>query len=986
MEGSCNLLQELCIIVTENDILSCKQEEKLHLLNQLLDLLLELGEVVDINTKQINDEEVEGLRLERSRLYAACAATNWISGEDPGRIEFSSEALYCRRLLDVTPTDERLLSNPRRILQMTDEIDNIQLQSWLCLSQEPLMFCSCMGNHMLSIVKVVCWHLWHETWRDILNGIVDIHEPSGVKDAAEATHQPTNLGIKLYHTFSKIKVCVSQMSNPQSNEDHTYVLQSLNQSLDMLPAWLQKPEHKNIVTKSKVDLRKLNSFVRGLCKKLEDDSIEVDNAYSETSLVRTREDRIREDRTKEDRTREDRTRADRTREDKKCLNELVMRVNERLHEYEESLVQMLTQQHHWGEEEWIVGLEENSSALCDQRVCKLLYDAAIIMKDKQSGTDTLNRLLKVFLCSFASLPPLLQNQMCEDIWSHPTGHTLFSTYLEQTNNFHQEMTSAFNRLVNIATKEGLDEAIGRVAMVALQSPSDTLYTAVNRAVANSAALQSVLKVLQMLSSLGRFKVPGDSKPLLVQILRDVIDSCNDMSSNEETNLTDLVAEILQPYRLSSSCPYQDQPLMSHSLLVETCIMPYLHRGITDASSHDNQTQYSRLGVCVKLINTSLTRFEVQTSPLNTEWIPGMSQFPIILCLCDILDQSFALWDSNSCLTSDCKELVGDVLLRITNALELSHEKDETFVAGLQWLTNRTGHLHWTTQLQLQISLQRCRHDNKKVVPACLLHLCDLPSDAWTVLPDSESEASSLSEQLLTFFQCCRISDQLQSQLHQALKSKADVTKHKFYQATLVAMVTVLPQSTVREIERIARMLKLQISEGVLKVPISSQFVTSLPAINLTDYKVALCMCQLLASFVTVLASECCQDWVSMPLWGHTIKAVVMCLKDIASDIQSLPSEPTNSQEDTVTSGSFFTLTQILCHTCHMITLVPSDVTDQLFVLTLDLLGRIEEWLPSNTKEDKFEWNSQRGAVETLINYFENREQKQTLMQKIASLH
>ncbi len=99
---------------------------------------------------------------------------------DPGRIGLHSEALYCSRLLDVTSTDERLLNNPTRILQMSDEITNIQAQNWLCLKQDNLttVSCPCVGDHLLSIVKVVCQCLLHGRCRDLLSDIAEAQEPN----------------------------------------------------------------------------------------------------------------------------------------------------------------------------------------------------------------------------------------------------------------------------------------------------------------------------------------------------------------------------------------------------------------------------------------------------------------------------------------------------------------------------------------------------------------------------------------------------------------------------------------------------------------------------------------------------------------------------------------------------------------------------------------------------------------------------------------
>ena len=74
MESSCDLIQNLSLMASERDILSCKIEQsKLNrLLNQLLDLLLEFLKGVDF-ARKVNDYGVEGLRLERSKLFSTAA-------------------------------------------------------------------------------------------------------------------------------------------------------------------------------------------------------------------------------------------------------------------------------------------------------------------------------------------------------------------------------------------------------------------------------------------------------------------------------------------------------------------------------------------------------------------------------------------------------------------------------------------------------------------------------------------------------------------------------------------------------------------------------------------------------------------------------------------------------------------------------------------------------------------------------------------------
>ena len=66
------------------------------------------------------------------------------------------------------------------------------------------------------------------------------------------------------------------------------------------------------------------------------------------------------------------------------------------------------------------------------------------------------------------------------------------------------------------------------------------------------------------------------------------------------------------------------------------------------------------------------------------------------------------------------------------------------------------------------------------VTGILSMLQNIRADSISVTPGEYSEPSSLSNQLLAFFQCCRISEQIASQLHQV-----SVQSHHHYQNQLL---------------------------------------------------------------------------------------------------------------------------------------------------------------------------------------------------------
>ena len=122
------------------------------------------------------------------------------------------------------------------------------------------------------------------------------------------------------------------------------------------------------------------------------------------------------------------------------------------------------------------------------------------------------------------------------------------------------------------------------------------------------------------------------------------------------------------------------------------------------------------------------------------------------------------------------------------------------------------------------------------------------------------------------------------------------------------------------------------------------------------------------------------------------KTIFVSFQNITSDIAAIAIDKGPSS----LRGSMFALSQIFCHTCLLVTLIPQEISEQLFVLALDIMTMMEDaatnrdqeqsQLSTNGNEDKFEWTNEEGsAMQMVIGQLQDEEQRKTLTQKLCSL-
>ncbi|XP_033643327.1 gem-associated protein 4-like [Asterias rubens] len=652
------------------------------------------------------------------------------------------------------------------------------------------------------------------------------------------------------------------------------------------------------------------------------------------------------------------------------LEEAIGKVDGRLNEYEDYLGQLMSSHDLWEEESWIECLERNTAILANPRFVKQLIDIVMVMDQQYFSEGIIQRVLKVFLGSYAPLPFLLQNTLRDHLWTQSAGVTIFTRHPVQ--NVDHELTSLFNRLVALA--QGLEntEVFQALSCVAIQSPTKTLHQAVQRAVSNASVCQAVCQVLQAMPSLATFKLHGDQWPLLCHLILETGGNLS-TSTNEEANLLQLVTTLLQPYRpfLDPLGPFWMPPVLSTRAVCQVCVLPNLETSPQNGGRMDILT-------ALKLLKELLNIRDNSDAMIN---VLGSSPFPIMLCLCDLLDGCHLLWDGvvTATQSTDMKEVVLCLLGRIARIIKEKHNQGNNCAEhGVAWLLNRVSvTLHWTTSLYVNELMSELLPQQKKTIPECLFDICNFPDSSWyPVASDDTSRALPLVETLTDLLQCSRVSDKMVDILVQGLQVK-EIPHQSFQEAITLALVQVLPHCIMGEWQCIMGMLKQLLANEILCVPCSTQYLTELPMVNISGFKVHLSLSQLLLSVMQLLTSPCCQDWATPQLLHHVTRCHVNTMQSLTPEI--LTSDLHNE------SASLFVIGQFFCHTCEVISVLPThELKEQVFVLTLQFMSHLEEMM-NHSKDVNQEWTNQKALLELVANQKLAGEQKKTLLQKITNI-
>ncbi|KAJ7339445.1 Gem (nuclear organelle) associated protein 4 [Desmophyllum pertusum] len=242
----------------------------------------------------------------------------------------------------------------------------------------------------------------------------------------------------------------------------------------------------------------------------------------------------------------------------------------------------------------------------------------------------------------------------------------------------------------------------------------------------------------------------------------------------------------------------------------------------------------------------------------------------------------------------------------------------SFARAVEWLLKRLkSGFDWTVPLHVEQLFSAAYMKYKLSIPCCLLSVCEDSGDKWMTNKDLIFGAEDV---FTVLFEYCRVSDSaLQWILKSLIPNKLTSGFQDIRRRVLTSLAQILPHCTWKEWKRILEMCRHLIRTNILKAD-STESVPCVQtkASNQDVYQLSV----LLLDMVEVLHSPLCSAWATPYVWLYVIRHYITAIKEIV-----------DGNTDAAVTASVF------AHVCHVMTFVPADCMDQLFVLALDLVAR-----------------------------------------------
>ncbi|XP_006815548.1 gem-associated protein 4-like [Saccoglossus kowalevskii] len=158
-------------------------------------------------------------------------------------------------------------------------------------------------------------------------------------------------------------------------------------------------------------------------------------------------------------------------------------------------------------------------------------------------------------------------------------------------------------------------------------------------------------------------------------------------------------------------------------------------------------------------------------------------------------------------------------------------------------------------------------------------------------------------------------------------------------------------------------------DGILQVPYGTRFTHQLPYFTYQDKMVELCTCQLLTLVMEQISG-------SLSLWKHVTKHYSSTIKNLVSRLFASPPS---------SSSYCFLIGQYFCHICQVASIVQSEVLEQIFVLSLELLNTLDEFASNNHTIDSMELINQKTVMLSAVAMVPDCEKRSRLVQKMNTV-
>lgn len=627
--------------------------------------------------------------------------------------------------------------------------------------------------------------------------------------------------------------------------------------------------------------------------------------------------------------------------------------------------------------DWISCLERNKNVLKQRELVMKLVSILIAKCQTDEDVQNCRRLKDLVVDLFCELPTSDQNDTLVDVIS--LSEKGLHGHLPQalTAGFSVELNLAFNCIIQGGAQSNSDAAVSSIARIAFQNPEATLRQCCHLAVVNLGAHIHLSKILKCLSGLGTQPSDKESSKrargsLLSRCLQETVKD-KLVSSQEQEQFLQFLGALMEP---SGDCGWSFVP--PHDVF-QTFIFPYL----SSPSSH----HYS-LELCLRLLHSSL---DLKPQDGSSHWVMDCSPFPLLYCLCQLLNDSCRCWE----MTSDSVHVSmesKEVLTSILSTLGEVVGKEVAAAPGawsraLFWLYSKVEDLDWTVRFHLK-ALWGDHFKNE--VPSSLLEVCDLPEHEWSGIKlDQYGQGTGL----LAWLECCSISDAVQNIMLDSLSldQLSPNTVSMFSKGLLLVLSQTLPWCTLGEWARLAQAVKHLLTSRRLHVPYSLEYAEFLPLLDLRAFACELRLSVLLLRVFQLLCSSSCADWLPPLGWAHVARLYASTVRETLDSLKAkLPhsSSPSGDPGPVSEVGGqevLFVLTQLFCHVMHVHVMMPGH-PEPLFLCALEILTLYETTLAAHPKSrTSVEGDDTRHFLKTITDNLDNEHMKSVLQQKITQL-
>ncbi|KAK2553229.1 Gem-associated protein 4 [Acropora cervicornis] len=580
----------------------------------------------------------------------------------------------------------------------------------------------------------------------------------------------------------------------------------------------------------------------------------------------------------------------------------LQQVNGSLEGYKECFDWLLSAEEFHKEPTWLECMRSHAAKLSDHQCALKMVDIIYMQRQLLCAGDKSSDIIyceikKILFNLFSTLACSIQQQLIEYAFfmnlmlkcPEEKGESLlFHPHLitQEKTSFQQDLVMVFNKLLDISSEDHLQSALNSFAKVLLVSPCLTLNSAViegMKSVGHSKAICSVLGRLPIVCSL-RVNGTSSSPTLLCQAIKSV--ALTVRSHQQETNLLNMVSLML------SEGSSVSLPLLNVQELVETSVLCFLN----NMNVHGNIST----ALAVKLLNTSAATVAKNVA-FHSHFLKR-HLLPIILCLCELLDECTTFWDglAPAHSLSDMDELREMVLDAADTQIKLCCDVlvlHPSFAIGVEWLWKTvTSRFDWTIPLHFEQLFSASFITYKLPVPGYLLDVCGNIGEEWV----ADQELPYEKEDVFTvLFEFCRVSDStLQS---------------------ILGSLDILPHCTGKEWKRIMELCRHIIRQNILEV----SSVTPCLSGNADSIDDVSCLSTLLLHMLKALNSPLCSSWATPLVWTYVVRHYIMVMKDMVDERIEIAA----------------VIVRLFAHVCHAMTFVAADCDDHLFVLALDLVAK-----------------------------------------------